>query len=65
MLFRKGEIDLFETVKMSAVALRHIMNETFDYDKFERGRQEAEKLSNQHRISWHDEEITDISLEEV
>lgn len=28
-------------------------------------RQEAEKLFNQHRISWHSEEITDISLENV
>ena len=41
LLIRKGEIDLFETVKMSAVALRRIMDETFEYSKFEQGRQEA------------------------
>ena len=28
-------------------------------------RQEIEKLFKQDRISWHDEEITDISLDEV
>ena len=28
-------------------------------------KKEAEKQFNQHQISWHDEEITDISSEEV
>ena len=28
-------------------------------------KQEIEKLFKQHRLSWHDEEITDISTEEV
>lgn len=28
-------------------------------------KQEAEVLFSQHRISWHDEEITDICIEEV
>ena len=31
----------------------------------EEAKQESEKLFSQHRISWHDEEITDISPEEV
>ena len=48
LLFQKGELDLFETVKMSAVALRHMMNETFDYDKFEQGRQEARAFFHDH-----------------
>ncbi len=48
MLFQKGEIELFETVKMSAVALRHMMNETFDYDKFEQGRREAREFFHNH-----------------
>lgn len=26
---------------------------------------EVKKLYNQHQISWHDDEITDMSLEEV
>ena len=37
-----------EIVKMSAVALRRIMNETFDYSKFEQGRQEARKFFTDH-----------------
>ena len=48
LLFQKGEIELFETVKMSAVALRRMMNETFDYDKFEQGRQEARAFFHNH-----------------
>lgn len=39
---------MFETVKMSAVALRRIMDETFDYDKFEQGRQEARAFFHNH-----------------
>ena len=31
----------------------------------EEAKQEIEKLFKQNRISWHDEESTDISLEEV
>ena len=46
--FRKGETDLFETVKMSAVALRRVMDESFDYDKFEQGRQEAREFFHNH-----------------
>ena len=48
LLFQKGEIELFETVKMSAVALRHMMNETFDYVKFEQGRREAREFFHNH-----------------
>lgn len=48
LLFQKGEINLFETVKMSAVALRRMMGETFDYDKFEQGRQEAREFFHNH-----------------
>ena len=46
--FRKGEIALFETVRMSAVALRRVMDESFDYDKFEQGRQEAREFFHNH-----------------
>ena len=48
LLFRKGEIDLFGTVKMSAVALRRIMDETFDYSTFEQGRQESRAFFKDH-----------------
>ena len=48
LFFQKGEIELFETVKMSAVALRRMMNETFDYDKFEQGRREAREFFHNH-----------------
>lgn len=48
LLFQKGEIELFETVKMSAVALRRMMNETFDYNKFEQGRREAREFFHSH-----------------
>ena len=48
LLFQKGEIELFETVKMSAVALRRMMNETFEYDKFEQGRREAREFFHNH-----------------
>ena len=37
-----------ETVRMSAVALRRIMDETFDYSKFEQGRQEARAFFRDH-----------------
>ena len=43
--------------------------ETIEAKSEDEARQEAEKLIEklfkQHRISWHDEEITDISPEEV
>lgn len=45
---QKGEINLFETVKMSAVAIRHIMDETFDHSAFEQGRQEARTFFKDH-----------------
>ena len=48
LLFQKGEIELFETVKMSAIALRRMMNETFEYDKFEQGRREAREFFHNH-----------------
>ena len=35
----------------------------FAMSNVDEAKQEAEKLFNQHRISWHSEEITDISLE--
>lgn len=34
-------------------------------DSEDEARQEVERLFKQHSISWHDEEITDISPEEV
>ena len=39
--------------------------ETVEAESEDEARQEIEKLFNQHRISWHEEEITDITLEEV
>ena len=39
--------------------------ETIEAKSEDEARQEAEKLFRQRRISWHDEEITDISIEEV
>lgn len=39
---------MYNTVKMSAVALRRIMAETFDHDKFEKGRQEARTFFHNH-----------------
>ena len=36
------------TVKMSAVALRHIMGESFDYEKFEQGRQDTRIFLTDH-----------------
>jgi len=39
--------------------------ETVEAQSEDEARQEIEKLFKQHRISWHDEEITDISPEEV
>ena len=57
--FQKGGIDLFETVKMSAVALRRIMDETFDYDKFEQGRQEARAFFHDH-AEQREEKLAEI-----
>lgn len=37
-----------ETVKMSAAALRRIMGKTFDYEKFEQGRQETRTFLTDH-----------------
>ena len=39
--------------------------ETIEAESEDEARQEAEKLFHQRRISWQDEEITDISIEEV
>ena len=39
--------------------------ETVEAESEGEARQEIEKLFKQHRISWHDEEITDVSPEEV
>jgi len=39
--------------------------ETVEAESEGEARQEIEKLFKQHRISWHDEEITDVSLEVV
>lgn len=39
--------------------------ETIEAESEDEARQEMEKLFKQNRISWHDEEITDISLEEL
>ena len=40
-------------------------SEIVDAESEDEARREAEKLFKQHRISWHDEEITDISPEEI
>ena len=40
-------------------------SETVEAESEDEAKREIEKLFNQHRISWHDEEITDISLEGV
>lgn len=37
-----------QTAKMSAVALRAIMGETFDDEQYERGRQDARKFFKEH-----------------
>ena len=39
--------------------------ETVEAENEDKAKQEIEKLFKQHRISWHDEEIADISLAEV
>lgn len=39
--------------------------EAVEAENEDEARQEIEKLFKQHRISWHEEEITDTSLEEV
>ena len=40
-------------------------SEIVEAESADEAKQEIEKLFKQHRISWHDEEITDISTEEV
>ena len=39
--------------------------ETVEAESEEEAKQEVEKLFQQHRISWHDEELTDLTVEEV
>ncbi len=39
--------------------------EIVEAESEDEAKQEIEKLFKQHRISWHDEEISDISTEEV
>ena len=39
--------------------------ETVEAENEEEAKQEVEKLFQQHRISWHDEELTDLTLDEV
>lgn len=39
--------------------------ETVEAESEDEAKQEIEKLFKQNRISWHDKEITDISLEVV
>ena len=38
--------------------------ETVEAESEDEAKQEIEKLFQQHRISWHEEELTDITLEE-
>ena len=40
-------------------------SEIVEAESEDEAKQEIEKLFKQHRIAWHDEEITDISTEEV
>lgn len=40
-------------------------SEIVEAESEDEAKQEIEKLFKQHRISWYDEEITDISLEEI
>lgn len=40
-------------------------SEIIEAESEDEAKQEIETLFRQHRISWHDEEITDISPEEV
>ena len=40
-------------------------SEIVEAESEDEAKQEIEKLFKQHRISWYDEEITDISQEEV
>ena len=40
-------------------------SEIVEAESEDEAKQEIEKLFKQNRISWHDEEITDISLEEI
>ena len=47
-------MSVYNTVNMSAVALRRIMGQSFDSGKFEQGRQEAKKFLNEHPEQWAD-----------
>ena len=40
-------------------------SEIVEAESEDEAKQEIEKLFKQHRISWHEEEITDTSFEEV
>ena len=40
-------------------------SEIVEAESEDEAKREIEKLFKQHRISWHDEEITDVSLEVV
>lgn len=40
-------------------------SEIVEAESEDEAKREIEKLFKQHRISWHDEEITDISTEAV
>lgn len=52
------QFSVYVTAKQYAYV--HVEAEDADAAK-----QEIEKLFNQHRISWHDEEITDMIFEKV
>lgn len=41
-------MNVHNTVSVSAAALRHIMGQSFDHDKFEQGRQDARKFFAEH-----------------
>lgn len=40
-------------------------SEIVEAESEDAAKQEVEKLFNQHRISWHDGEITDMTFEKV
>ena len=46
------------------ITARQYGSEIVEAESEDEAKQEIEKLFKQHRISWHEEEITDISLEE-
>ena len=39
--------------------------EAVEAESEDEAKQEVEKLFRQHRISWHEEELTDLTVEEV